>query len=192
MQLISLVVGLGNPGIEYKQTRHNIGAVWVTQLLHSLSGPSLSFHKKFQGLFAKWMYQSNPCYFLLPATFMNKSGESVLAVSHFYKISAETVVIVHDDMDLKVGQIRLKQNGGDAGHNGIKDIIRCLGSSNFFRLRIGIGRPVNFQTAASYVLQAPSLEEQKILNHTIARSVALFPDLFNGHFEKVMQELHQK
>ncbi|MBN1684893.1 MAG: aminoacyl-tRNA hydrolase [Gammaproteobacteria bacterium] len=189
---IQLIVGLGNPGIEYEKTRHNIGALFVKKLLNSFSVPELSLEKKFNGLFAKATLFDHACYFLLPMSFMNCSGSPVLATMHFYKIPVESILVVHDDLDLPIGSVRFKKNGGDGGHNGIKDIIRCLGSKDFFRLRFGIGRPESREEITSYVLKKPSPEEKKAITKSIDKSIALFPEILSGHLDKVMQELHQK
>ncbi|MEI6806581.1 MAG: aminoacyl-tRNA hydrolase [Myxococcaceae bacterium] len=148
-----LIVGLGNPGDQYARTRHNIGF----RVLDSLG---LDFHKGFQGLYAK----SGDLIYLKPQTFMNRSGDSVLAALSFHKIKPEDLLVIHDELDLPFGTVRLKKSGGHAGHNGLRDIIRVIGPE-FNRIRMGIGKPENKNQVADYVLSPfSSLEENQLLD----------------------------
>jgi PTH1 family peptidyl-tRNA hydrolase len=156
---IKLFIGLCNPGKKYEATRHNAGQWFIENLF-----PNLSYQEKFKGLFAKTTLNDSPAFVLLPQTYMNLSGESVKALIDFYKISVEEMCIVHDEIDLAVGDIRLKKGGGHAGHNGLRSIIECVGSPDFYRLRIGVGRPPQGQDVSDYVLSAPPFDEKnKIL-----------------------------
>jgi peptidyl-tRNA hydrolase, PTH1 family len=135
-----LIVGLGNPGSKYDQTRHNIGFVAIDTLAKSWQ-ISLAENRKFQGIFGEGRSAAGKIRLLKPTTFMNLSGQSIRAVMDWYKLPAEAVLVVYDDMDLPLGKIRLRQSGSAGGHNGMKSAIAHLGSQNFPRLRIGIGAP---------------------------------------------------
>lgn len=136
--MINLVVGLGNPGPEYELTRHNIG--WLVMDLYD--GIEGKFWKdKFKGVFTDTTINGEKVYFLKPQTFMNLSGESVQPLCQFFKIQPEQILVLHDELDLPFGQIQFKKGGGLAGHNGLKSMAKCLGSQDFYRMRIGIGRP---------------------------------------------------
>ena len=136
-----LLVGLGNPGSEYENTRHNAGAQWI-EALARMSQCSLRTEKKFFGQFGKVFIGGQECYLLIPTTYMNLSGKAVQAVCQFYKISPQEVLVVHDELDIAPGTVKLKKSGGHGGHNGLKDIISKLGNNrDFGRVRIGIGHP---------------------------------------------------
>ena len=158
---MTLVVGLGNPGPQYAGTRHNAGFLVVDRF----AGPDATWQRAHQGLVTTIALGGEQVRLLKPETFMNRSGESVARASAFFEEAAETVVIVHDELDLPFGQVRLKQGGGHAGHNGLKSVASSLGSSEFCRLRIGIGRPgAEFSGAvADYVLNGFAAEELRLL-----------------------------
>lgn len=158
---MKLVVGLGNPGDRYARTRHNVGF----QVLDSLG---LDFHQKFQGLCA----QSGDVLYLKPQTFMNCSGDSVLAALSFYKIKPENLLVIHDELDLPFGIIRLKKSGGHAGHNGLRDIIRLIGP-DFSRIRIGIGKPEQKTQVVDYVLSPFTPTEESKLPKLYEQACAL-------------------
>jgi PTH1 family peptidyl-tRNA hydrolase len=162
--MIKLVVGLGNPGQQYVKTRHNAGFLFLDDLVgDAYSGWSIQ--SKFNGLFAEGILMGNRVMFLKPSTFMNRSGLSVSSVVRYYKLLPEEVLVVHDELDFKPGVARLKKGGGHAGHNGLRDIIDHLGSKDFYRLRLGVGRPPEGNSVADFVLAAPSkMEFQKILD----------------------------
>ena len=162
--MIKLVVGLGNPGQQYVKTRHNAGFLFLDDLVgDAYSGWSIQ--SKFNGLFAEGILMGNRVMFLKPSTFMNRSGLSVSSVVRYYKLLPEEVLVVHDELDFKPGVARLKKGGGHAGHNGLRDIIDHLGSKDFYRLRLGVGRPPEGNSVADFVLTAPSkMEFQKILD----------------------------
>ncbi|HCU04783.1 MAG TPA: aminoacyl-tRNA hydrolase [Coxiellaceae bacterium] len=186
---IQLIVGLGNPGTEYERTRHNAG-VWILERLAHLAKSSLAPDKKFLALTSRANLFNQPVYLLFPTTYMNNSGKSVQSFAHYYKIPPEAILVMHDDLDLPIGTVKLKQGGGHAGHNGLRDIIQQLGSHNFFRLRIGIGRPNNHSNVIDYVLKQPTPNEKTILDEGIDRVMPIFPDIIAGNLSQAMQKLH--
>jgi len=160
-----LIVGLGNPGIKYDQTRHNIGFVAIDALARTWQ-INLSENRKFQGIFGEGRSGSGKMRLLKPTTFMNLSGQSIRAVMDWYKLPAEAVLVIYDDMDLPLGKIRLRQSGSAGGHNGMKSAIAHLGSQNFPRLRIGIGAPKDGEPdkqVVSHVLGRFSSSEERLL-----------------------------
>lgn len=185
-----LIVGLGNPGAEYEDTRHNAGFWFVDQLARDLK-THLAPQKNFFGLVAK----AGDVWLLQPTTFMNRSGQSVAALARFYKIAPEEVLVVHDELDLLPGAIRLKQGGGNGGHNGLKDIQAQLGNPNFWRLRLGIGHPRSLnlkQEVVDFVLHRPRHEEQQEIDRAIERCLLAWPRIAAGDFAGAQQQLHGK
>ncbi|MBY0445297.1 MAG: aminoacyl-tRNA hydrolase, partial [Burkholderiales bacterium] len=154
MPQIKLIVGLGNPGSDYAQTRHNAGFWWVDEVAKDANA-SLRHDNKFHGLAAKARLHGSDFWLLEPQTFMNRSGLSVVALAQFYKILPAEILVVHDELDIPAGQIKLKQGGGNGGHNGLKDIQAHLGTPDFWRLRVGIGHPGNKAEVANFVLKPP-------------------------------------
>jgi PTH1 family peptidyl-tRNA hydrolase len=189
---IRLIVGLGNPGAEYEQTRHNAG-FWLVDNLAQAQSSSLSRESRFQALAGKTMIGGREVWLLEPQTFMNRSGLSVGGLARFYKIAAEEVLVVHDELDLAPGIARLKKGGSSGGHNGLKDITAALGTPDYWRLRIGIGHPrqLNLQQAVvDFVLHRPRREEQLLIDEAIAHSLDIVPVLCEGKFEAAMLKLH--
>ncbi|MDD7805358.1 MAG: aminoacyl-tRNA hydrolase [Endozoicomonas sp. (ex Botrylloides leachii)] len=187
---IQLIVGLGNPGAQYEETRHNAGFWFVEQLARAYGG-KLQAEKKFFGLTARINIDRHNVRLLKPSTFMNRSGQAVGAMSTFYKIPPESILIVHDELDLPPGIGRLKQGGGHGGHNGLRDIIAALGNcKNFQRLRIGIGHPGNSKEVVNYVLKKPSIADKQRMNAIINESIRITPELLNGSRQKAVQTLH--
>lgn len=187
---IRLVVGLGNPGSEYVDTRHNVGFWWVEGLARQLK-----LNWAAQGKFFGNLARDSDISLLQPATFMNRSGQAVLAFAQFYKILPDEILVVHDDLDLAPGEIRVKQGGGSGGHNGIKDIQARLSTPDFWRLRLGVGHPRSLglsQPVADFVLHRPRPEEQIKLELAIERSLAEWPDLSAANFANAAQRLHRK
>jgi PTH1 family peptidyl-tRNA hydrolase len=185
-----LIVGLGNPGAEYEDTRHNAGFWLVDRLARDLK-VSLAPQSKFLGLAAR----AGDTWLLQPTTFMNRSGHAVAALARFYKIEPEEVLVVHDELDLMPGAIRLKQGGGNGGHNGLKDIQAQLGSPNFWRLRLGIGHPRSLnlkQEVVDFVLHRPRAEEQTEIDKAIDRCLLAWPRIAAGDFAAAQQQLHGK
>jgi len=186
---ISLIVGLGNPGAQYEPTRHNAG-FWFLEQIAQRHGTPFRMESKFHGEVAKISVDGAPVWLLKPATFMNRSGQAVHAVANYYKISTESILVAHDELDLPPGQLRLKQGGGHAGHNGLRDIIAHCGKE-FHRLRIGIGRPQQSgRPVTDYVLGNPGKQEREQIDIAIddaERSLAL---MANGEMAKAMNRLH--
>ena len=189
---IQLIVGLGNPGREYENTRHNAGANFVAQLASAYRA-SWQDEKKFSGLTAQIIVDIQPVRLLLPLTYMNRSGQSVGAIANFYKIAPENMLVVHDELDLQPGTARLKLGGGHGGHNGLRDIISSLGNQNTFtRLRIGIGHPGNAKLVADYVLKKAPSTEFNLMEDSITRALHAIPDVVSGNLDKAMLNLHSE
>jgi PTH1 family peptidyl-tRNA hydrolase len=194
MTPLRLIVGIGNPGSEYRVTRHNAGA-WFVERLGEAVGASLGMQAKFHAIVGSVRADDGVDRRLaLPQTFVNRSGQAVSALARFYRIAPEEILVAHDELDLKPGAIKLKQGGGSAGHNGLKDIVASLGTPDFWRLRIGIGHPregeLSEQEVADYVLHKPRLEEQQAIDNAIARALAIWRWLAAGDTERAMHELH--
>lgn len=189
---IKLVVGLGNPGAEYADTRHNAGQIFVEELARIHLG-NLSPEAKFYGLADRVTVNSRDLRLLVPTTFMNLSGKAVAAVTQFFKIEPEEILVVHDELDLAPGVARLKVGGGHGGHNGLRDIISALGNNNNFgRLRLGIGHPGNAKLVSNYVLKKAPTEEQHLIEEAIRTALSCITNLVDGDWEKAMRELHSK
>lgn len=186
---IKLIVGLGNPGSDYANTRHNAGA-WLVEALAEQQQQKLHLEKKFKANITHFKLLEHECWLLIPTTFMNLSGQAVKAFASFYKIAPQEILVAHDELDFTPGIVRLKQGGGAGGHNGLKDIIAQLPSPDFYRLRIGIGHPGNRDDVADYVLHTPSRHEHKQILDAIARALNLIPELIQGKMQHVMRELH--
>lgn len=191
MKLIKLIVGLGNPGAEYTDTRHNAGFWWVDKLANELN-IHLSREAKFHGLAGKGKASGKDVHLLQPTTFMNRSGRSVLALVNFYQILPDEILVVHDELDLPPGTAKIKKGGGNGGHNGLKDITACLSTQDYWRLRIGIGHPGDRNIVADYVLHAPRKEEQILIDESINRSLEVWPQIVSGEIEAAMLKLHTK
>jgi PTH1 family peptidyl-tRNA hydrolase len=191
MSEIRLIVGLGNPGREYEATRHNAGFWWVDAVAAQKSA-SLKPEKKFHGQAARLTVNARELWLLEPDTFMNASGRAVAALANFYKIGPEEILVVHDELDLPPGEVKLKQGGGHGGHNGLKDIIAHLGTPQFWRLRLGIGHPGDRAAVVNFVLNAPQRAEQALIDDAIESSLAVLPQLLAGEFPAAMMKLHTK
>jgi PTH1 family peptidyl-tRNA hydrolase len=189
---IRLLVGLGNPGAEYDATRHNAGFWWVDAVASKL-GARLSFDRGFHGLVARVTRAgSEPLWLLEPQTFMNLSGKSVAALARFYKIAPDEILVAHDELDLLPGQVKLKQGGSAAGLNGLKDIVAQLGTTDFWRLRLGIGHPGVKSEVIHYVLQRPSPEHREAIDQCIVRTLDALDLLLAGAMERAMMKIHTK
>ena len=192
--MIRLIVGLGNPGPEYEATRHNAGFWWVDAAARKL-GAQMVFDRHHHGLLARVNLAApapGPVWLLQPMTFMNLSGKSVGPLAHFYKIAPAEILVLHDELDLPPGQMKLKQGGGAAGHNGLKDLLAHLGSPDFWRLRIGIGHPGDRAEVANWVLQKPQLEDRLLIDKNITDSLEALPLLLDGAMDKAMMKIHAK
>ena len=187
--MIKLFVGLGNPGPEYETTRHNAGFWWIDNVAHAL-GVHLVAERGYHGLMARTTVGGQTVWLLEPQTFMNLSGKSVAALARFYKIAPEEILVAHDELDLPAGEAKLKQGGGHAGHNGLRDIHAQLGATNYWRLRIGIGHPGNRSEVVGWVLRRPPEDEMIGIEQTIDRAVKAFPDLVRGDMTKATQIIH--
>jgi peptidyl-tRNA hydrolase, PTH1 family len=189
--MIRLIVGLGNPGSEYEQTRHNVGFWWVDGAAAKLK-VSLQRDRAYHGLVARVNRDAAPLYLLEPQTYMNVSGKSVAALARFFKIAPHDILVVHDEIDLQPGQMKLKLGGGVAGHNGLKDIQAQLGSADFWRLRIGVGHPGVREEVADWVLRKPSPEQRQAIEACVERSLEALPLLVDGAMERAMMKIHAK
>ncbi|MGQ7275496.1 aminoacyl-tRNA hydrolase [Marinobacter sp. V034] len=188
-QQIVMVVGLGNPGAEYENTRHNAGALFVEALARD-AGQSLRPEKKYHGLYAKVQLDGHDLHLLNPMTFMNRSGQSVKALADFFKISPDQILVAHDELDLPPGTAKLKKGGGHGGHNGLRDIIAHLGTNDFHRLRIGIGHPGDSRQVTGYVLGRLTKSETGLFNDICMDIMRVLPDAIDGHLARAMNALH--
>ena len=190
MTAIKLIAGLGNPGAEYRGTRHNAGADFVAQLARN-AGVELRADSKFFGLAGQLTLAGHDLRLLIPTTFMNRSGKAVAAIAGFYKILPEEILIAHDELDLPAGSARFKRGGGHGGHNGLRDIIPALGNNREFqRLRIGIGHPGHASKVTGYVLGAPGPTDRQRIDQCIDEAIAALPLLLDGDEVKAMTRLH--
>ena len=190
---IRLIVGLGNPGPEYEQTRHNAGFWLVDNLANSLPGTRLQRDSRYNAMLAKTSIAGKEVWLLEPLTFMNRSGQSVGALARFFKIAADEVLVVHDELDLMPGIARLKKGGSARGHNGLKDITAALGTQDYWRLRLGIGHPRTLslqQQVADFVLHRPRREDQELIEQAIEKSLQVMPQIVEGKFEAATMKLH--
>jgi PTH1 family peptidyl-tRNA hydrolase len=188
---LKLIVGLGNPGPEYTETRHNAG-FWFVEELAAANGAQFRAEKKFHGDVAKINIAGRDIWLLKPQTFMNRSGQAIKSLSSFYRIEPENILVAHDELDLEAGDIRLKTGGGHGGHNGLRDTIAHLGTKDFHRLRIGIGHPGNRNQVVDFVLHRPSQDERIAIDTCISNAQAVMPLLAEGAMEKAMHKLHTK
>lgn len=191
MSGISLIVGLGNPGQQYRFNRHNAGAMFLESLCDDYRG-ELKADGKFFGLTEKLNIAAQDVRLLMPATYMNHSGQAVAAIVQYFKIEPQNILVAYDELDLPVGTIRLKKGGGHGGHNGIRDIIKALGSQDFNRLRIGIGHPGQASQVSDYVLSNPSKADAEQIQENIDQAIAIIPQLVKGDFQQAMKVLHTR
>lgn len=187
---LKLIVGLGNPGPEHSETRHNAG-FWFLDRLAQKYNITFTSEKRLFGLQARLHCGDDEYRLFKPITYMNDSGRAVQAVTEYFRIIPQEILVVHDEIDLEPGVIRLKQGGGHAGHNGIRDIINMIGSPDFNRLRIGVGHPGNKDKVIGSVLGKPSRVEKKLIDEAIDTAMDLVPLLLTGEIEKVMTQLHK-
>ncbi|MDX1915717.1 MAG: aminoacyl-tRNA hydrolase [Methylophilus sp.] len=190
MSAIKLFVGLGNPGDQYASMRHNAGFWWV-DLIASQTKSQLSLDAKMFGIVGKLSPHQDK-WLLKPNTFMNASGKSVAGLANYYKIKPDEILVIHDELDLPAGQIKLKFGGGHGGHNGLRDIHAALGTPDYWRLRIGIGHPGDKNAVVNYVLKAPTKDEQQAIDDSIYESTKVLDLLLKGEFEGAMLKLHTK
>lgn len=186
---LRLIVGLGNPGADYSKTRHNAGFWFCERLARELDVP-WSREPRFHGLTGNARTQN--LWLLLPQNFMNNSGQSVQALTHFYRIAPEEMLVVHDELDLPPGQMRLKFGGGLGGHNGLKDITAHLGTQDYWRLRIGIGHPGDRNEVVNYVLKPPRAEERDEIDGALDRALLAWPQLAKADFNAATQKINAR
>ncbi len=186
---LRLIVGLGNPGADYVDTRHNAGFWLIDEIVADL-GLGFRFEKRFNADECKLKAQGRDLFLQKPQTFMNRSGQSVAALARYYKIAPEEILVIHDELDLAPGTNRIKQAGGHGGHNGLRDIINHLGSRDFFRIRVGIGHPGDSKQVINYVLHKPSLADKTAIEGANRDTLAVLPQLIEGRIDKAMQALH--
>jgi len=190
MTPIRLIVGLGNPGKEYAATRHNAGFWFVDEVARKANAP-LRSESRFHGLVARAELSKHDVWLIEPQTYMNVSGQAVGALASYYKIAPEEMLVVHDELDLPPGTVRLKKGGGAGGHNGLKDIIARLGQE-FWRLRVGIGHPGNRDDVADFVLHRPGQAEEALIRESIEKSLKVVSLIVKGDLETAMHRLHTK
>ncbi|MDQ7735510.1 aminoacyl-tRNA hydrolase [Halomonas sp. SpR1] len=190
MSQVTAIIGLGNPGAEYAATRHNAG-FWLVEAIAQSANTELRPEKKFFGHYTKVRLGDHELHLLNPATFMNRSGAAVAALSQFFKLSPENLLVAHDELDLPPGQARYKTGGGHGGHNGLRDIISALGDQKqFHRLRIGIGHPGEARQVTNYVLGRPGKSEHEAIVRALNECVTTLPLALAGDWAKAMNQLH--
>jgi PTH1 family peptidyl-tRNA hydrolase len=189
MSGIRLIVGLGNPGREYERTRHNAG-FWLLERFAAQEGIALRKEPKYSALVGR--HEQSGAWLVMPQTFMNLSGKSVLLLAGFFKIPASEMLVAHDDLDFAPGVARLKQGGGVAGHNGLRDIAARIGSPDFWRLRIGIGHPGDRSVVADYVLGKPVPQDREAIDASIDKALEVLPLCLAGDMQAAMLKLHTK
>ncbi|WP_456242956.1 aminoacyl-tRNA hydrolase [Spartinivicinus ruber] len=187
---MQLIVGLGNPGAEYENTRHNAGAIFVEMLARQY-GANLRSDKKFSGELGQITIGGQAIRLLIPTTYMNLSGQAVGALANFYKIPPQAILVAHDELDIPPGTARYKQGGGHGGHNGLRDIIAKLGNCrDFARLRIGIGHPGHSKQVVNFVLSKPPQAEQQLIDDAINTAIDTIPEALIGSWSTAVQQLH--
>lgn len=190
MGAISLIVGLGNPGRSYEETRHNAG-FWFVDELARRHGGNFKVESKFHGELCRVHVGGHEVRLLKPTTYMNRSGQAIHAVANFYKIPAEAILVAHDELDLPPGTVRFKRGGGHGGHNGLRDTIARFGKE-FPRMRLGIGHPGHKDRVHDYVLGRPSSDDRHAIVDAVDEACDALPQLLDGHFEKAMNRLHSR
>ncbi len=192
MSAVQLIVGLGNPGPEYEQTRHNAGALFIESIAEKYNTP-LILERKYYGLVGHFNISNQDIKLLIPTTYMNRSGQSVAALANFFRIPMHAILVAHDELDLPPGVAKLKQGGGHGGHNGLRDIIaQCSNQNNFYRLRLGIGHPGDKSLVSNFVLSKAPPKERELLATSIEHSLEVLPDIISGNWDKAMQQLHSQ
>jgi PTH1 family peptidyl-tRNA hydrolase len=185
---MKLIVGLGNPGDRYAATRHNAG-FWLVERLAAQSHTGLRKDAKFEALVGR--HEASGAWLMLPQSHMNLSGKPVQMLASFFKIAPADILVAHDELDFPPGTVRMKQGGGIAGHNGLRDISARIGSHEYWRLRIGIGRPAG-QAGADYVLNKPAQEERAAIDAAIANALEILPLVLAGDLQGAMLKLHSQ
>ena len=189
--MIRLLVGLGNPGPEYETTRHNAGFWFIDAVARELRA-NLAPERSCFGLVARVNRPDGPIWLLEPMTFMNLSGKSVAALARFFKIAPGEILVAHDELDLQPGQVKMKIGGSHSGHNGLKDVQAQLGSTEFWRLRLGIGHPGVRAEVVDYVLRKPLGEHREAIAKSIEQSLGALELMLEGDMESAMMKVHAK
>ena len=187
--MIKLIAGLGNPGKDYQAHRHNAGFWFIESLANNLDSKFSSQSKNF-GETAICLIGTNKVHLLKPKTFMNNSGQSVKALSSYYNIEPEEILVIHDDLDLTPGSVKIKMGGGHGGHNGLKDTIKALNTSDFYRLRLGIGHPGSKNEVVDFVLTPPGKTDSMLIEQAIKEAMDVIEPLVIGDVEQAMKQLH--
>ncbi len=187
--MIKLIAGLGNPGKDYRVHRHNAGFWFIESLANNLDS-KFSSQSKFFGETAICLIGTNKVHLLKPKTFMNNSGQSVKALSSYYNIEPEEILVIHDDLDLTPGSVKIKMGGGHGGHNGLKDTIKALNTSDFYRLRLGIGHPGSKNEVVDFVLTPPGKTDSMLIEQAIKEAMDIIEPLVIGDVEQAMKKLH--
>ncbi len=189
---LKLIVGLGNPGPQYRFNRHNVGVWFLDEICRRYHG-ELRPEARFHGNVARVTIEGHDVRLLFPTTFMNRSGLSVASLCHYFDIEPQHMLVAYDEIDFPVGTTRLKSGGGHGGHNGMRDIISALGGANDFkRLRIGVGHPGDKNKVANYVLSDPGKDDTIQIEHDIDQALKVLPQLVNGQWNQAMQTLHSQ
>ncbi len=192
MSSIQVIAGLGNPGPDYELTRHNAGFWFVDNLAHKLNA-SFAKERAFNAEVAKAKVNGTDVWLIKPQTYMNRSGQAVAALMRFYKLTPEQLLVVHDELDLLPGTVKMKKGGGTGGHNGLKDIQAHLSTTDWWRLRIGIGHPRSLNLAGEvvdFVLHKPSREHLAQIEQAIDRALDVIPQVFAGQIDRAVAQLH--
>ena len=188
---VCLIAGLGNPGQRYESTRHNVGFWFVDRLARMAAGVFRN-EPKFAGELCDVRLHDERLKLLKPQTFMNASGRSVAAVANYYNFEPETILVVHDEIDIPAGQLRFKSGGGHGGHNGLRDIVSQLGSAAFLRLRIGVGHPGQKEQVHGHVLKPPGKDELSLIEASLDKAQSQLQGIFDGQYAAVMNNLHRR
>jgi len=184
-----MIVGLGNPGADYVDTRHNAG-FWMIDLLAADRGASFRLDKRYNAEIGKLRVEGHDVHLQKPLAFMNRSGQAVAGLARYFKLEPPQILVMHDELDLPPGTNRIKLDGGHGGHNGLRDVIAHLGSREFFRVRIGIGHPGDSRAVTNYVLHKPSVADREAIETANRDTLAVMPLLLEGRVDKAMQALH--
>jgi PTH1 family peptidyl-tRNA hydrolase len=187
--MLKLIVGLGNPGAEYEDTRHNAGFWWLDRVAREL-GVHPTHDRGHHAMLARTTLAGQPLWLMWPQTFMNRSGVAVASLARFYKIAPEDILVAHDELDLAPGLVKLKQGGGHAGHNGLRDLHAQLGSPNYWRLRIGVGHPGDRAEVVNWVLKKPSPTDRSSITNAMDKALQQWPVMAKGDMLVAMRHLH--
>ncbi|MDE2423039.1 MAG: aminoacyl-tRNA hydrolase [Betaproteobacteria bacterium] len=188
---VRLIVGLGNPGKEYEPTRHNAGFWFVDRLSEAFHG-AWRLESRYQSQLSSIRIEQQDIWLLKPLTYMNESGRAVSLFSQFYRLLPSDILVVHDELDLSAGEVKLKFGGGSAGHNGLKDITRAISTPEYWRLRLGIGHPGERHRVADYVLNRPTQAERVAIDEAMDTAQSIMPEFLIGSKEKAIKQLHSK